>query len=339
MAQAMEFGGKRVLLCDCEGSMPLDGKALAKACAAAGAVGADAPANTHLCRAQVDRFLKAAAEDGPLLVACTQEAPLFQELAEDELGDEAAPLSFTTIRERAGWSKAADKTPPKMAALLAEAVMEPKPAPLIGLKSEGVALVYGRDEAAIEVARQLAGRLDVTVLLDRPQDVTPPRIMDIPVFQGSVAGAKGHLGAFEIVVNNYAPAIPSARGAMAFEAPKDGAVSKCDLILDLTGGTPLFPHADKRDGYFHPDPGNPALVQKALFEMADLVGDFDKPRYVRYDPQLCAYGAAGKVGCTRCLDVCPAGAISPAGDRVAYDPYICGGCGQCSAVCPTGAAT
>ncbi|HET7409577.1 MAG TPA: 4Fe-4S binding protein, partial [Paracoccaceae bacterium] len=44
-------------------------------------------------------------------------------------------------------------------------------------------------------------------------------------------------------------------------------------------------------------------------------------------------------GCTRCLDVCPTSAISPAGDAVEIDPLICAGCGSCAAVCPTGASS
>ena len=36
--------------------------------------------------------------------------------------------------------------------------------------------------------------------------------------------------------------------------------------------------------------------------------------------------------------VCPTGAISPAGNHVAIDPYVCAGCGSCASVCPTGAA-
>jgi ferredoxin len=45
------------------------------------------------------------------------------------------------------------------------------------------------------------------------------------------------------------------------------------------------------------------------------------------------------VGCTRCLDLCPTGAIAPAGDHVTIDAHVCAGCGQCAAVCPTGAAS
>ena len=53
---------------------------------------------------------------------------------------------------------------------------------------------------------------------------------------------------------------------------------------------------------------------------------------------LCAHSRSRITGCTRCLDLCPTGAITPAGDHVAIDPYVCAGCGSCAAVCPTGAA-
>ena len=52
-----------------------------------------------------------------------------------------------------------------------------------------------------------------------------------------------------------------------------------------------------------------------------------------------AFALASIVGCRRCLDLCPTGAITPAGDHVAIDAQICAGCGQCAAVCPTGAAS
>jgi ferredoxin len=69
------------------------------------------------------------------------------------------------------------------------------------------------------------------------------------------------------------------------------------------------------------------------------VGTFDKPRYVTFTADLCAHSRSQIVGCHRCLDLCPTGAITPAGDHVAIDAQICAGCGQCAAVCPTGAAS
>lgn len=333
----MEINGRRILLCDCEHSMALDGKALAKACGAGGAPDTAPDIASQLCRAQIDNFRGEIAKGGRVLVACTQEAPLFDEVA-GEAGEDGAALGHVNIRERAGWSADGAKATAKIAALLAEAATDIPPTPTVTMASDGVCLVYGRDEVALEAARQLAGRLDVTLLLDRPGDIMPPRVMDVPVFRGTVRMAKGHMGAFEIGVDDYAPASVSSRGNLAFEAPRNGAVSNCHLILDLTGGAPLFPAGERIDGYLRPDPGNPAAVQKALFELADMVGEFEKPRYVKFTPDLCAHGRSMKVGCTRCIDVCPVSAITPAGDHVAIDNHICGGCGGCNSVCPTGAA-
>ncbi len=335
----MEFNGKRVLVCNCEQTMALDGKALGRACAAAGAAGDAANIHHNLCRAELGAFQEAVAGEAgdPLIVACTQEAPLFEETRQER--NPEARVAYTNIRERAGWSEDAKQAMPKIAALLAEAALDVPPTPAIVLKSEGVCLVYGRDEQAIEAARQLGGRLDVTVLLDRPQEVAPPRVMEVPVFKGTIREARGHLGRFAVSVDDYAPALPASRHHLEFEPSRDGASSECHLILDLSGGQPLFPAPEKRDGYFRPDPGNPAAVQRALFDLADMVGEFEKPIYVAYDADICAHSRSRKTGCTRCLDVCPTSAIRSAGDIVEIDPYVCGGCGSCASVCPTGAAS
>ncbi len=332
----MEMRGKRILVCNCDETIPLDAGRLAKACQAAGASG-ELELNSQLCRAQLGNFQDAILGEQPVLIACTQEAPLFSELATQD--NPAAAIGFTNIRERAGWSAEAREATPKIAALLAEAALEMEPSPSITLVSSGVCLVYGTDERAIEVGRQMSSRLDVTVLLERPGEIVPPRIMDVPIFRGTVRQAKGHLGAFGVTVDNYAPASPSGRAALAFEAPRNDAFSECDLILDMSGRAPLFPAPEKRDGYIAVDPNDPVAVQKAVFQLADMVGEYEKPRYIRFDADLCAHSRARKTGCTRCLDVCPASAIQPAGDTVEIDPHVCAGCGACASVCPTGAAT
>jgi ferredoxin len=317
-----------ILICSCEDTMPLDRAAVERGCR-----GAKVLTGRQLCRAELEKFRAAAAGDAPLIVGCTQEAPLFAEAAE------GADVTYANIRETAGWSKDASTAGPKMAALLA-ATREPAPdIPFVSFESEGVALIYGRDAQAIEAGVLLKDHLDVTVLIKPPADVTPPRVTDFPVVKGMIRSAKGHLGAFELTVDNYAQPAPSSRGKLVFSSSRDGAVSHCDLVLDLSGGAPLFTASDLREGYLRADPGDGAAVLKAVLAARDLVGTFDKPRYVDFSADLCAHSRSGIVGCTRCLDLCPTGAIVPAGDHVAIDAHICAGCGQCAAVCPTGAAS
>lgn len=292
---------------------------------------------TQLCRAELDRFRAIAAADTPLTVGCTQETHLFSEVA-IEVG-RASPVKFANIREAAGWSSEAAQAGPKMAALLAAAAEPTPPVPTISLESDGVILICGRDEAAVEAGNLLKDHLDVTVLIEPPAAIAPARKTEFPVAKGRVRNASGHLGAFEVAIDDFAEATPSSRGVLAFGPSRNGARSNCAIILDLTGGTALFPAADLRDGYLRADPKDPTAVLRAVLRARDLIGSFEKPRYITYDAGLCAHSRSQIVGCTRCLDLCPTAAITPSGDHVTIDANICAGCGQCAAACPTGAAS
>lgn len=321
-----------VLTCTCEGTMAPDGATLARAGCGDGAT----PAR-QLCRAQLDRFRAALATGHAVTVACTQEAPLFREVAED-MGAEQ-PLAFANIRETAGWTAEAGATAPKMAAILAAAAEEPAPFNVVTMESRGVALVLGRDDAAVEAARQLAESLDMTVLLQPGAEVTPPRSTEFPVLQGRIRAATGVLGAFELVVDDYATPDPSSRRTLVFGPARDGAKSRADLVIDLTGGRPLFPAHDLRPGYFRADPRDRVAVADLVRRASQMTGTFDKPQYIDFAADLCAHSRNRITGCTRCLSLCPTGAITPGTDSVVIDPTICAGCGQCAAACPTGAAS
>jgi ferredoxin len=322
---------RHLLICSCDDTMPLDVNTVRRGCRC------EATTATQLCRAELDRFRTIAVQDTPLTVACTQEAQLFSEVAAE--GGRKGPIQFANIREAAGWSIEADLAGPKMAALLAAAAEPMQTVPSVELESSGVILICGRDETAVEAGNLLKDHLDVTVLIEPPAAIIPQRITDFPVAKGKVRNAKGHLGAFEIVVDDFAQALPSSRGVLMFGPSRNDARSSCDIILDLTGGTALFPAADLRDGYLRADPGNPAAMLRAVLKARDLVGTFEKPRYVSYDATLCAHSRSHVTGCTRCLELCPTSAITPDGDHVAIDANICAGCGQCAAACPTGAAS
>jgi ferredoxin len=328
----MKVNGKTVLLCDCEGTIGIDEKSLAKLFD-----GQDVVLNTHLCRSQIENFSKVVSDGEAMIVACTQEAPLFIDVAAETGGD--TPMSFTNIRERAGWSDEAKSALPKIKALISEATLDAPLTTSVVMNSEGSVLVYGSGQETIDIARQLAARLDVTCLLDGGgDDIQPLSLMDVPIFFGHISSLNGHLGAFEAKVDGYAPPQVSSRAGLNHSDTKDGVTLSTDLLLDLTGGDALVPAPEKRDGYFHPDTGNPALVQKALFDLVDLIGEFEKPRYITYDKDICVHARSAQVGCNRCIDACPTSAITPGNEQVEIDPYICAGCGSCASVCPTGAA-
>jgi ferredoxin len=329
--RTMSHRSGNIVICSCEETMPVDVGAIRRGCR-----GARVTTARQLCRAELDRFRALAGEGQPLTVGCTQEEPLFSEAAAESGRSDA--IRYANVRETAGWSTDARAAGPKMAALLAAAA-EPVPAvSLVDVESGGVVLIYGQDEAAVEAGNLLKEHLDVTVLIAPPASITPPRVTDFPVAKGKIRTATGHLGAFDIVVDEFAQPAPSSRGALSFGQSRDNARSRCDIILDLSGGAALFAADELRDGYLRADPGNPAAMLQAVLKARDLVGTFEKPRYITFDAGLCAHSRSQIVGCTRCLELCPTGAIAPNGDHVAIDPHICAGCGQCAAVCPTGAA-
>jgi ferredoxin len=322
---------RTILICSCEDTMPLNGEMVRRACRDSVVI-----EGHQFCRAELERLRKAAAGAEQVTVTCTQEAPLFDEIA-SEVEDSGA-LTFVNIRETAGWATDAAKAGPKMAALIA-ASAEPVPEiPFVPLASDGITLLYGKDEQVIEAANLLKEHLDVTVLIKPETKIAPMRVTEFPVVRGTVRTAKGYLGAFEVTVDDYATPSPSSRDSLEFGPARNGAVSRCDILIDISGGPSLFNAADLRDGYLRADPADPAAILRVVLKARDLTGTFDKPRYITFTEDLCAHSRSKIVGCRRCLDLCPAGAIAPAGDHVAIDVHICAGCGQCAAACPTGAA-
>jgi ferredoxin len=154
---------------------------------------------------------------------------------------------------------------------------------------------------------------------------------------GDLTRVTGALGGFAVQIDKFQSIKPSGRGAFQLTPPRNGAMSDCDIILDLSGADARVPAWHKREGYLKADPRQPIDVAHLIADAAQLVGTFEKPLYIKVEDLLCAHSRSGQQGCSRCLNVCPTGAITPDGDHVAVDPMICAGCGACSAICPSGA--
>lgn len=316
---------KHLLVCDCQGSQTIDVSAIENA------TGLQCSrVFTGLCTTQMASAVEAMAQDD-LTIACQQERTLFEQLAEEQ--DLQLP-GFVDIRDRGGWSEQGAQAGPKMAALVAESQISQTSAKSVDVYSEGLCLIVG-GEAALEAAGQLCDTLSVTVLLDGDVDLPTDRRFD--VVRGKIRSVSGALGGFSVRIDALQQLEPGGRGAFTLSDPRNGASSDCDILLDLGGGTPLVPAPQKREGYVRADPADPVGVARSLTTASQLVGTFEKPLYVRLEPSLCAHSRANQSACSRCLDACPTGAITSAGEHVAIDPMVCAGCGACSALCPSGA--
>lgn len=137
----------------------------------------------------------------------------------------------------------------------------------------------------------------------------------------------GHLGSYTLALSGGG----QSRDGAEMAGETRGAF---DTVLDVRAA-PALMHPTLPFGYFAPR--TQAERDAAVAALSALEGDFEKPRYFRYDASVCAHGASRQIGCTRCLDACDTGAIVSVMDAIEIDPYLCQGCGQCATVCPTGA--
>ncbi len=184
-------------------------------------------------------------------------------------------------------------------------------------RSEGRILVIGGEEALLFAPRLLPELKPEVLVTDGSDESSVPSV----ALAGRRCAIQGHLGAFEIDLGE--PGRPGHQRLV------------CDLILDLTTEG-MVPTDLPPPGYFRSDT-EPLTLDGMVDELKEMVGTFEKPRYFQYDPDRCAHDRNGVTGCTRCLDACPAEAITSLGERIEVNPWLCQGGGACASVCPSGA--
>ena len=202
---------------------------------------------------------------------------------------------------------------------------------LVGYQSRGHCLVIAGQERGLEVCALLQTAAKTLLVPDAAADSIDRQATDdaIHVIKARVVGVTGYLGAYDCLVGSESD--PGSLAKVAGVSLFGG----FDHVLDLSP-VPLLGAEVLPFGYFAPG-DDPQALQVALEELAELEGEFEKPKYFDYDPAICAHSRSGITACTNCIDVCGTGAITTAGEQISVEPYLCQGCGSCTSNCPSGA--
>jgi len=213
-------------------------------------------------------------------------------------------------------------------ALQTPAAVEGRPTSIVTYHSQGRVVIIGDEDAGLAAARRLGDTVPCTLLVPSEARPEPGTRDGRVVVRGGVPGVEGRLGRF--AVNLGTP-----DGVVSLSEAAGMAGSFFDLVLDLSSPA-LLKHEIPPVGYYAAGAGEAAL-NRALAEIPEMSGEFEKPKYFNYNPDICAHGNSGLTGCTRCIDACPTLAITSIGEKVEVDPYLCQGAGSCVAACPSGA--
>ncbi len=211
--------------------------------------------------------------------------------------------------------------------------------PTVSYTTEGNVLVIGPEDLARLAAGKLSNMGKLAILAN--ESITSQdedhleKVMaaaeDVESFYNKLIEIKGFLGQFQVKVDS------SDEGDAKTTDLSLAAIRKAhfDLILDLSQ-SPCINLEMLPPGYFYVGQDE-AKLEEAIAQLPDLIGEFDKPRYVKVNSEICAHNRNGIDGCNRCLNFCPADAIQSIDKMIEIDPYLCHGAGSCTNACPTGA--
>ncbi|EOB6261449.1 4Fe-4S binding protein [Vibrio fluvialis] len=197
--------------------------------------------------------------------------------------------------------------------------------PTVSYESGGHTLILGPTSLIERTALQLSQMASVTLLSIDGEQGTHDKL-----YFADTVEISGFLGAFKVIVENHGLNINLANAAIDHDC--------FDIVLDMSLNGVMSEEVPV-PGYFPVGRGFPKLSD-ALEEIPELMGTFDKPKYFRLDTDLCAHSSRGVKGCERCVDACPAGALSSEGSEktghsIQINPYLCQGVGTCATSCPT----
>ncbi|WP_371378411.1 4Fe-4S binding protein [Thalassotalea aquiviva] len=202
-------------------------------------------------------------------------------------------------------------------------------------QSQGHVLLIGPEDLCRLACQFLPDPSSLTILVNQAtkNDDLPRLELAMQVSQGvsvyydKLVKVNGFLGQFKVDVEHQGQSVSLA--PMAVEN------AHFDIVMDL-GQIPTLAQALPPPGYFYLADSEQDLQQVAA-SISDYIGVIEKPRYVEINPALCAHSRNDLLGCSRCLDVCSADAISIKNLKIEINQHVCHGSGECTSICPTGA--
>ncbi len=192
-----------------------------------------------------------------------------------------------------------------------------KPTARVEYSSRGHVAILGGPEA-LEFAPSLQARHKTTVILTHGEETPSTNIISLA---GRGLSIEGYLGNFTLSLGDA--------------GKPNHETLKVDLVLDM-GESPIVSMPLPPPGYLVCSSDHTSLDQ-AQAELAEMIGTFEKPRFFDYDASICAHARSGQAGCNRCVEACPADAITALAESIEVNPYLCQGGGVCASVCPSGA--
>lgn len=367
-----------VHLCSCNNALPVSGKEIARLAE----LGAEPTVHRNLRWAADHLFDGGAAADADFhLVCCCQSREIFEDAIEKGVVEEDRLLHLDLKGDafwRAGDDAAAGNS--LAARLIRGAIARTeadRPPPSITLPVSSSVLIYTDRPEGLELARRLAERMDVGVVLDEAAggfDELLPGQGFRSLSRGRVSRIEGHLGNFRAVFESgqaisldtctrcnlcvpvcHTQAITPGLRLIAEKCDECGDCLKvCGDVAAIQiprKETQTFsaaqvvtllaeaaaPVSGLHTGCHVVDAGAPFDVEAIAYRVTSLVGTFTRPSYVGYNEKICAGGTAEIDGCGICVEECPYDALSKEKSRIRLDEAACEGCGGCVSACPTSA--
>lgn len=215
------------------------------------------------------------------------------------------------------------------AALNAAKEISIEPTSLVSYQCKNNVLIIGDDQRVAHVISQLSASMAMTVLISSKESE-----VDLKSIPGSVSIAFGKLTSLSGYLGNFNAELTVKGKQVNLATVYNTKLSSFDLVIDLSN-KPMLKQSLLPFGYFSPQ--NDFELEEVIRTLPDMLGDFEKPKFFEYNADICAHGNSGLKACQRCINACPAEAITSIKDIINVNPYLCQGGGTCATVCPTGA--